>query len=140
NEVEVDRTLALARALMAVDYRAWRHRTPSLGRGRTELRWPDDAWLVLRLALLPWPLDERTIGADPAIVRRPVAGGPGTAFELAGRRLGAAGIHPVVRCSGVDPQRARLWAAALAFPISQRTAHSIARRIDPASITKGVQA
>ncbi|OQX09773.1 MAG: type I-U CRISPR-associated protein Csx17 [Desulfobulbaceae bacterium A2] len=134
-EIDLDRTLSLARALMAVDGRAWAMR-PQLFKppAKNERLWPDDAWLVIRLAMLPWPLpDGREIKADPAIIRRLASGDAATALELALRRLRAAGIRPAVRTGAALPQVARLWAAALAFPINRTTAEFMLRRLDPNS-------
>ncbi|HVO26924.1 MAG TPA: type I-U CRISPR-associated protein Csx17 [Candidatus Margulisiibacteriota bacterium] len=131
-EIEPDRTLALARALMALDAGRWAKapcpaRTPE-PRGAM----PDEAWLAIRLALLPWPLpDERVINVDPAILRRLDCGDVPSAIELALRRLRAAGIAATVRTGMVAPDTARRWAAALAFPITQHTAATFVRRLDP---------
>lgn len=132
--VDMDRTLALGRALMALNRELWPQQYISLSRPqRTE--WPDDAWLAIRLAMLPWPLpDGRRIGIDPAILRRLESGDTATAVELALRRLRPAGIYPTVRAASVAPEMARLWAAALAFPISQRTAMQFVHRLDPHSL------
>lgn len=130
-EVDVDRTLALARALMALDSRAWTEYPlpPTLA---ADKRQPDDAWLAVRLALLPWPLkDGRHIGTDPAIFRRLVSGDAATAVEFALRRLRAAGISATVRAAIAPSETARLWAAALAFPICRNTAQRFVRRLDP---------
>ncbi|MDP2822168.1 MAG: type I-U CRISPR-associated protein Csx17 [Sulfuritalea sp.] len=130
-EVDPDRTLALARALMALDGRAWAG-NPLPPQSPGAIRHPDDAWLVIRLALLPWPLpDGRRIGADPAIFRRLASGDAASAVELARRRLRAAGVSCAVRVAGVPPETARRWAAALAFPITQKTAMSFLHRLDP---------
>lgn len=129
--VDLDRTVALARALMALDGRKWAANPglPKPNRGNT---YPDDAWLAIRLSLLPWPLpDGRKIGVDSAIFRRLESGDAATAFELARRRLRAAGIGTTVQCATVSPEAARLWAAALAFPIEQATAADFVRRLDP---------
>jgi len=132
--VDIDRTLALGRALMALDRELWPQQFISLG-GPQHTEWPDDAWLSIRLAMLPWPLpDGRRIAVDPAILRRLESGNAATAVELALRRLGAAGIHPTVRAASVSPETARLWAAALAFPISRRMATAFVRRLDPHSL------
>jgi CRISPR-associated protein Csx17 len=131
--VNMDRTLALGRALMALDRELWPQQFISLSRPQ-HTEWPDDAWFAIRLAMLPWPLpDGRRIGVDPAILRRLESGDAATAVELALRRLRAAGIHPSVRAASVSPKAARLWAAALAFPISQHTAAAFVRRLDPHS-------
>lgn len=130
-EVDMNRTLALARALMAVDGDAWA-RTPCPSASAPREGLPDDAWIVIRLALLPWPLsDGRRIGTDPAILRRLQGGDATTAVDLALRRLAAAGINSPVRVATVEPETARLWAAALAFPITQSTADAFVRRLDP---------
>ena len=130
----MDRTLALGRALMALDRELWPQQFISLSRPQ-HTEWPDDAWFAIRLAMLPWPLpDGRRIGVDPAILRRLESGDAATAVELALRRLRAAGIQSTVRVASVSPEIARLWAAALAFPISQHTAKAFVRRLDPHSL------
>lgn len=134
--VDMDRTLALGRALMALNRELWPQQDISVSQPQyTE--WPDDAWLTIRLAMLPWPLPDGTrIGVDPAILRRLASGDAATAVELALRRLRAAGIFPTVRAASVATETARLWAAALAFPISKRSAMDFVRRLDPHSLLK----
>ena len=134
--VDLDRTLALSCALMAVDRAAWansniRIETPT----GDEMDWPDDAWLAIRLCALPWSLAmsngfKLDLGTDPTLVRLLTAGDAGTAFELAARRLAAAGVRCSVRAAAASPDTARLWAAALAFPITQSTARRLLRRLD----------
>lgn len=137
-EVDLDRTLRLARAFMAIDRQRWAVSGARIERGSGR-DVPDDAWTVIRLACLPWPLEpDRAIGADPAIVRRLDSGDGVGAFEVARRRLAAAGFRTPIRRAFVDPSHARLWAAALAFPISHAAARALAARIDPASTSKGV--
>lgn len=132
--VDMDRTLSLGRALMALDRELWPQQFIPLNQPQ-HTEWPDDAWLAIRLAMLPWPLpDGRRIGVDPAILRRLESGDAATAMELALRRLRAAGIHPTVRAASVSPETARLWAAVLAFPISRHTAAVFVRRLDPHSL------
>lgn len=141
-EVDLDRTLALARALMALDGRAWAQNPmpPAFFAGPAGgIGYPDDAWLALRLALLPWPIKtpqggEIRIGADPAVFRRLAGGDAATAVELSLRRLRAAGIQTAVRIAAAPPETARLWAAALAFPVSHTTARYFLRRLDPKAI------
>jgi CRISPR-associated protein Csx17 len=65
------------------------------------------------------------------MVRRLTAGDGATAVELALRRLTASGLRPPLRAAFTDAATARLWAAALAFPISKRTARALARRFEP---------
>ena len=74
---------------------------------------------------------ELDIGADPALVRRLAAGDAATAFAIASRRLGAAGVRCTVRAGTAAPDTARLSAAALAFPITQGTARRFLHRLDP---------
>ena len=133
--VDMDRTLALARALMALDRKQWAEQYIPLEFPRTS-NWPDDAWLALRLCLLPWPLNTRSgskldVGSDPAIVRRLAAGDAASAIELSLRRLRSKGIHPVLRAGTVPTDTARLWAAALAFPITRHIATQFLCRLDP---------
>ena len=133
--VDLDRTLVLARALMALDREAWaRQQVPAESPRSTG--WPDDAWLAIRLCTLPWPVRtnsgfELDVGTDPALLRRLAAGDAATAFSIASRRLAAAGVRSTVRAAAAAPDTARLWAAALAFPITQRTARRLLGRLDP---------
>lgn len=130
-EVDLDRTLALARALMALDAARWATCPRPLARPRAR-RVPDDAWLTLRLASLPWALpDGRDPGGDPAILRRLVAGDATAAVELSLRRLAGAGIHATVRTAAASSETATRWAAALAFPIHRDTAVAFLHRLDP---------
>lgn len=131
--VDIHCTLALARAFMALDGREWA-RAPRSRAHPPQGVWPDEAWLAVRLALLPWPLpDGRQIGADPAILRRLISGDAASAVELSLRRLRAAGVGATVRVASVPQETARSWAAALAFPISPRTAARFIARLDPNS-------
>lgn len=133
-EVDLDRTLELARALMALDPYQWRQ-NPCPPIASRQAVTPDDAWLVIRLAHLPWPLlDGRKINIDPAILRRLESGDAATAFELARRRLRAVSIGSTVQCASVSAETARLWAAALAFPITQKVAADFVCRLDPNAI------
>lgn len=135
-EVDLDRCLALARALMALDIRQCEQCHPRLQRAPAT-DWPDDAWLAIRLALLPWALpDGRRPGVDPAIVRRLQAGDLSAALALALRRLRPAGIRCNLRVGSASPSTARLYAAALAFPIDRATAARFAQRLDPTATTE----
>lgn len=130
-EVDLDRTLALARTLMALDAHTCAHQPPRLQQS-TRFDWPDEAWIAIRLALLPLPLtDGRHAGCDPAILRRLQAGDAATAIDIALRRLRAAGIPASIRAATTTPEVARRYAAALAFPISRATADLFANRLAP---------
>lgn len=88
------------------------------------------------ILMLPWPLDtfkgfKLDIGADPAILRHLAAGDATRAFVLASRRLAAAGVRSAVRTCVANRNTARLWAAALAFPITGKTARLFLNRLDP---------
>ena len=132
-QVDLDRTMALARALMAVRPSDWARRPVRLGK-RPDQASPDAAWLVVRMATFPLPLRDRPkISLDPAIVRRLESGDANTSVELALRKLQAAGIHPAIRFGTASPRISRLWAAALAFPICPNTAEDFLRRLDPRS-------
>ena len=133
--MDLDRTLAMARTLMALDRKAWAEQYIPMEPPQTS-HWPDDAWMSIRLCMLPWPLQTRSgskldIGADPAIVRRLAVGDAGSAIALSLRRLRVAGVRCSVRAGIVSSETARLWAAALAFPITQRTAKRFLYRLDP---------
>ncbi len=133
--VDLDRTLALARALMALDRKAWVERHIPIEFPRAS-DWSDDAWLAIRLCTLPWPLKTRSgfkldIGTNRAIVRRLAVGDAASAVTIALRRLGAAGVRCTVRAGAASPETSRLWAAALAFPITQGTARRFLYCLDP---------
>ncbi|WP_373507753.1 type I-U CRISPR-associated protein Csx17 [Thiocapsa sp.] len=138
--IDLDRTMALARALMALNPSMWQHEPVALSRPASDSindNIPDDAWLVLRLALLPEPLrvsggtSKIEIRTDPAIFRRLANGDAATALQLALRRLDSVGIRAAVRSTSLPAATARRWAAALAFPISPSTATRYLRRLDP---------
>lgn len=127
NNLDLARTLLLARAFCALNF----SKAP-LPMHTANKQFPDDAWMVIRLSLLPWPLIEgKQIPPDPSIARRLSAGDAAGAFALARQRLAAHGIYATVRKTSQPPEVARLWAAALAFPISQNTAQRFLKRIDP---------
>lgn len=129
--VDLDRVVTLARSLMAV---RWEHAPDR--RTVSSDHWPDESWMAIRVASLPWPLDSgRDIPVDDAMISRLVAGDGPAAVSAALRRLRASGLRPNLHGACVDPDSARLWAAALAFPISRSVARSMARRLD-ASIQK----
>src|SRR5206468_2317424 len=114
--VDLDKLLGLARAFMAIKWDQWtrdhRLRTAST----TDV--PEETWLAVRLACLPWPLTrDKDISADPRIARL-LSGAEGSrAIEIARTRLRCAGIRPPMQAGVTDAASARLWAAALAFPI-----------------------
>lgn len=133
--VDLDRCMRLARAFMGLDEDAWFVERPRL-RPTPAFDWPDEAWLALRVSLLPWALpDGRTPRADPAVVRRLDAGDTSGAVQVALRRLRSAGISCGFTAATTTPTQARLYAAALAFPISKHSAVAFAARLDPASVT-----
>jgi CRISPR-associated protein Csx17 len=127
--IELDRVMALGRALMAVRWD--RVQNDGGSRRQKSLAWPDEAWIALRLACLAWPLDEnRKIPAESGIVRRLEAGDGAAAVDIALRRLRAAGMRPPLQGACSDHATARLWGAALAFPISHRSACEMAKRFE----------
>jgi CRISPR-associated protein Csx17 len=122
--------LDLARALMAVRWEAW------AGAPRenvvSEAGMPPEAWLALRLTCLPWPLPpDRKIPAEVSIVRRLLAGDSAGAVSIALARLRSAGIRAPLQAGVTDGQSARLWAAALVFPIDGGTAFRAAAVVNP---------
>lgn len=134
--VDLNRTMTLARALMALDKKQWTDKPLQIGHS-SGWQYPDDAWLMIRLNMLPCKLpDGKEIPVDPAIVRRLANGDAATAVNLALRRLRSAGIISTVRMASVAPETARLWAAALAFPITKNIAADFVRRLNPNTQTK----
>lgn len=127
--VRLEDVVHLARAFMAIDYvrGEWPFRLKSAQEQRIPAddlrpeRLPDDAWLALRLALTPFELKGASgpIPADDAIVRRLAAGDATEAVRGALRHLRTAGLSPSLTHAVADAGRARLWGAALAFPMGE---------------------
>lgn len=129
--IDLGKLLVLARAFMAIKWDQWsRDHCPSSARSSEQ---PEEAWLALRLACLPWPLTTgRNIPAEPGIVRRLLAGDSAGATGIAVTRLRSAGIRPPLQSGVTDAPTARLWAAALVFPIDRGSALRAAATLDPA--------
>jgi CRISPR-associated protein Csx17 len=126
-EVDVERIVALGRALLALD---WEH--VRLPRVRVDSHGdrPDEAWEALRLCVLPFPVRGRTIPTEPAMFRRLASGDAAGAVDLALRRLRASALRPPLAAAIADPTTARRWAAALAFPIAPAVAAAMADRFE----------
>jgi CRISPR-associated protein Csx17 len=60
-----------------------------------------------------------------------MAGDAALAVDTALQRIRSAGLLPPLRGACADPATARLWAAALAFPISRACAQSMALYFEP---------
>ena len=137
--VNINRTLSLARPLMALDYGKMKKKYVPVEPRDDAL--PDDAWIAIRLCTLPWKIKTRSgfeldVGTNPAIIRRLAAGDATSAISLALRHLGAAGVRCTIRAATTSPSLSRLWAASLAFPISKKTAEMLLYRIDPGKSPK----
>ena len=77
--LDLERIMQLARSFCALDF----SKAKLLLRVANTSKFPDDAWMVIRLSLLPWPLIEgKQIPPDPAIARRLSAGDAAGAFAL----------------------------------------------------------
>lgn len=126
-EVDVDRIVTLGRALMAID---WGHVRLRRSRSRARDHRPDAAWEALRLCAVPFAVHERTVPTDPAIFRRLASGDVAGSAELALRRLRAAGFRPPLAAAIADPESARRWAAAFAFPIDPAVVSTMADRFE----------
>ena len=66
---------------------------------------------------------------DPAISRRLESGNAASAVKSALQRLRSVGIGTTIRFATVSPEAARLWMAALAFPVNRSTAAGFLRRL-----------
>ncbi|MBI3463301.1 MAG: hypothetical protein HY000_09615 [Planctomycetes bacterium] len=128
--LDLDKLLGLARAFMAIKWHEWERKHCLRTAPSTEL--PEETWLVVRLANLPdkW-INDQHIPADPRIVRLLMSGDATRAVEIACTRLCAAGIRPPLQAGVTDAASARLWAAALAFPIHRNSALRAAAILDP---------
>ncbi|OQB43039.1 MAG: hypothetical protein BWY09_00311 [Candidatus Hydrogenedentes bacterium ADurb.Bin179] len=127
--LDIDKLLGLACAFMAIRWNRWNEGGPSpLFSGLI----PDEPWLAIRLANLPgnW-INDQHIPAEARIVRLLMSGDSSRAIDIACNRLRSAGIRPPLQAGMTDAVTARLWAAALAFPIDWKTASMIAQLLDP---------
>lgn len=132
--VDLARTLDLARALAALDW--GRLRPEDLPAPPTLHLEVDPSWAVFRLCALPRRLPSGLlIPVDPAIQRLLAAGEGARAYALARARLIACGLYPPHRLALLDPGRARLIAASLAFPISLNRAQALVHTLDPGGPT-----
>jgi CRISPR-associated protein Csx17 len=131
--IELDRLFGLARVFMAIRWDQWdklKH-APRYSRTDQSER-PDECWLAVRLCCLPFAIDEmHDIPADERVVRLLISGDAGRAIEIACQRLRSVGIRPPLYAGTADPETARRWAAALAFPIPRGTARRVAAILDP---------
>lgn len=133
-QIDLERVTTLARAFMALRWDRWRAAPWSAAPWSAAPAgvMPDEAWVALRLACLPWPLTENVhITTDDAMIRRLMSGDGAAAVDLALRRLLAVGLRPPIQGAYAAPATARLWAAALAFPISHHAARALARPFEP---------
>lgn len=129
-QVDLDKLLGLARAFMAIKWDQWSpEHLPQIAHS-SEV--PEECWLAVRLACLPWPLiGDKDIPADPRVVRLLSSGDAGRAVDVSRNRLRSVGIRPPMQAGVADVAAARQWAAALVFPIDYRTAFKCMIRLDP---------
>ena len=129
--IDLDKVFQLARAFMAINWNRWSvNNCPTPPRSSEH---PEEAWLALRLACLPWPLGkDQNIPAEPRIVRRLLSGDSVGAVDVALGRLRSAGIRPPLQAGVTGASTALLWAAALVFPINRGSALYAAAILDPA--------
>ncbi len=131
-EVDLERTLWLARGFAAMNWGAPGLEDHLPRRSRSSLFPIDPIWASLRLCHLAGPLEDgRELPVDPAVLRLLASGDPPRAFSLVMRRLRSAGVPLPLRRVVLEPRLARLMAASLAFPISRHDTTSLVRELDP---------
>ena len=129
--IDLGKLLDLARAFMAIRWDLWPLDQRSFATHSSEQ--PEEAWLALRLACLPWPLTKsQDIPAEAGIVRRLLVGDSVGATGIALARLRSAGIRAPLQAGATNAATARLWAAAVVFPIDHGSALRAAATLDPA--------
>lgn len=128
--IDLERLWGLARGYMAVNWSHWKKNQVQWDSSRGML--PMEGWLAVRLSSLPWRLSpDKDIHVDPRISRMLSSGLSSRAIELACTKLCAVGLRPSLRTGVCDLASARRWAAALAFPISWKSAVEAASILDP---------
>ncbi len=150
-EVDEERCLTLALALMALDWQALA-KGERLKLGATPGEQPGAVYGLLRLAtpFAPIPPMKRlawdpktgsrslrecqgiTIALDPALLERLLAEDLSGAFRIAQHRLRAAGLRPRISVAAAPRRHLRRLAASLLFPISNRDLHDLAERLTKA--------
>ncbi len=128
--INLNKVMNLARAFMAIKWNQWAPKHYLRSPFGAEI--PEEAWLAVRLACLPWPLAPgKDIPADSRIVRLLIAGESSRAINGALIRLRSVGIRPPLQTGFTDTHSSRLWTAALAFPIDPSSALRAASTLDP---------
>ncbi|MGH7663580.1 MAG: type I-G CRISPR-associated protein Cas8g1/Csx17, partial [Gemmatimonadaceae bacterium] len=142
--IDEARCFALARPLMALDSRSGSIR--GLPKSKRDGRSGQLAlYGIFRLTHLPAPLSLNPtappveIRLDPSIFARLATGDMAGAFRTAFRRLAATGLRPHVRSAVGTPNLARRLALSLAFPIPNRTAVRLAKRLTRSMLDESVQ-
>ena len=131
--LDVEKIASLARAFMAIRWDKWgRQHLPQHSPSSKHDAQPDEAWLAIRLACLPFALGLRQdIPADERVVRLLNSNNAASAIEIAKRGIRAVGIRAPFEFGTANAETGRLWAAALAFPINHHTAMKLASVLDP---------
>jgi CRISPR-associated protein Csx17 len=128
--VDLDRLFGMARAFMAMKWDQWSRE--HLPRTSASTETPEECWMALRLCCLPFAVDEmHDIPADERVVRLLASGDAVRAIEIARQRLRSVSIRPPMYAGTTEPETARRWAAALAFPIHRSTAQRAMELLDP---------
>ncbi|MCA9187917.1 MAG: type I-U CRISPR-associated protein Csx17, partial [Planctomycetales bacterium] len=129
--VDLQLTFELARALMAIKWDKWDPSSISRPPKMHTLRIAE-AWTAIRLACSPWKLPTgQAIPAESSMIARLVSGDGSTATQIAINRLRAVGIRPPLQAAMTDHTTAKMWAAALVFPIDRPSMSSILSTFDP---------
>ncbi|MBX3423212.1 MAG: type I-U CRISPR-associated protein Csx17 [Pirellulaceae bacterium] len=134
--VDLQQTLELARALMAIKWDKFDFKQLPIVPQPGFVAIPE-AWLAIRMACLPMPLPSgQKIPVEPSMVNRLVSGDGCSATQIAIQRLRSAGIRPPLQAGFTDAATARLWAAALVFPLDRRAVSTCLHTLDPSQKEK----
>jgi CRISPR-associated protein Csx17 len=129
--VNLQLTVELARGLMAIKWDKFDFKQLPMVRGTFNHAIPE-AWLAIRLACLSDALPTgQKIPAEGRMVARLISGDGATATQIAIQRLRSAGIRPPLQAAFTDQATARLWAAALVFPLDRRAVSACLATLDP---------
>lgn len=129
-ETDDERLALLFRGLLLID---WKAVTPEHFAAWTpDENWnasPSAAYAVLKLCHNPFPIRESRVRLDPAIARLACAGRLNDATRLASRRLLGSGLPPLSKSVQGGSASARRIAAAILFPIDERTVRRLAEGV-----------
>lgn len=129
-DTDDDRIASLVRGLSLLDWgRVSQQRTHEMLHERADQSIPDGTFSILKLCHTPWPVRDKFVRLEPAIVKLGAAGNATAAIQQASRRLNASGLPPAIRVAHRPADTAVRMTAALLFPLKADDVNLLADRV-----------